>query len=772
MRRIGRLFGKKQNRNSRKTRTHQAKHWPQFTPRLESLEERRLLAVNVLASDVGAAIDGTQMEFTVPAGSGTHVLGLQVSSPDGSMNPAAPWIESVNGSIAPLYSANNMQGGTDGLLLAELGPGTYTVTIKTEGGTGGLCQLDVFLPGDMNDDGMISSQEYNQACAASVQNDGYWNSFTARYYRSLGIDLNVDQYDAGLDVNMDGRVDGFDMGYMSSNVGLAAIGNVTVDADIDDPAIEAGLEVDSGRSNIDGVTNELAIVGSVSDFSGVDTLTLSIDGGAAQDILGDVAADGTFTLSQERLEELNGSAILEDTEYELTFNAEDSSENTSSHVVTFTLDTVAPDQIDAPDLVDESDHGESNTDDITNEATPTFRMEAQSGDLVQLYITNSEGDLSEFIGEEIAASSVDITDEIGFSNGDWHFTAISIDLAGNASEQSDLLVVTFDRTDPVTPLFDLDAASDTDTVGDQRTSLASVTLVGTTEANVKTVLTVTDASGIPYTVQGVADVDGNFEFTGVPLAWNQNECTIVTTDVAGNTAERTVTITRNNAPSVVEWADKEITVNTRTTESLVSLVDPAMFFDMDFHNGIAEEKLTLSILSNDNEDLLTATLEDGGGLAAGFAQNYQLKIVLKSQIEGDTHIQIEARDETGAVVSTVFTVKVRAGAVDDSTETYENSTRDIDVTDNDPGGPGAVSITLFDATSDHGATITQVYHAGLGRDVLRYDPNGADELNALGLHDELIDTFTYTIEDPYGNESTATVTVLVKGDNDIPTADP
>ncbi|MBN2293610.1 MAG: tandem-95 repeat protein, partial [Pirellulales bacterium] len=762
MRRIGRLFGRKQNRKSGRTQNRQTKHWSKFSPILETLEERRLLAVNFLGSDVGEIVDGTQMEITVPAGSGTHLLGLQVCSPDGSMDPAVPWIENVNGSIAPIFSTDDMPGVTDSLFLAELGPGTYTVTIKTEHGTAGKCQLDVFLPGDMSGDGIISSAEYNQASAASVQTDGYWNSYTARYYRSLGIDLNVDQYHEGLDVNLDGCIDGFDMQHMYANLGRAGIGLVVVDADIN-PVIDAGLEVDSGRSDTDGVTNELAIIGSVDDPNGVKSFTVSIDGEPAQNILGDLAGDGSFRLSKDRLEELIGAAIVENTEYTLTFSAEDTLGHTSTYGdVKFTLDTVAPDKPAAPDLVAESDSGLNDDDDITNDATPTFRMEAETGDLVQLYITDIDGNINELVGEEIAASPVEISRQNDLAEGDWYFTTIYTDLAGNASEQSDLLKITLDTTGAEVSEFDLDEASDTETIGDQLTTLTLVTLTGTTEAEVKVALTVLNGSGTPYTAEVDSDGDGKFEFTDVPLAWNQNECTIVTTDTAGNEYESTLTITRNNAPTVVGQTD--LKVNNYILEHMISLVDPALFDDLDFEDG---DMLTLSIIPNTNTDLLTATLEDGGNAVDDYAQDYVLKLVLQPEMEGTATVTITAKDEVGQTAIAILNIQVVEGAMDDSAETDEGTPVTFDVAWNDYGGTAAVdTILLGSTTSTLGATITDN-----GDGTLTYNPSGAVDLDSIAVGETLEDTFTYTIEDQDGNRSgPATVTVTVSGVNDAPDA--
>src|SRR5690606_36965542 len=67
-------------------------------------------------------------------------------------------------------------------------------------------------------------------------------------------------------------------------------------------------------------------------------------------------------------------------------------------------------------------------------------------------------------------------------------------------------------------------------------------------------------------------------------------------------------------------------------------------------------------------------------------------------------------------------------------------------------GSGATGSVLFD----------------VGTQSLTYDPN--DQFNSLAVGDSATDSFTYTIEDSQGAQSTATVTVTVNGVNDAPTA--
>ncbi|MFG5379850.1 Ig-like domain-containing protein, partial [Yoonia sp. R2-816] len=75
----------------------------------------------------------------------------------------------------------------------------------------------------------------------------------------------------------------------------------------------------------------------------------------------------------------------------------------------------------------------------------------------------------------------------------------------------------------------------------------------------------------------------------------------------------------------------------------------------------------------------------------------------------------------------------------------------------------ALTVTAVSATSEHGATLT--LNTG---GTISYDPTGAAAVQALAEGQTLTDTFTYTVSDGHGGESTATVSVVVHGTNDAP----
>jgi RHS repeat-associated protein len=113
------------------------------------------------------------------------------------------------------------------------------------------------------------------------------------------------------------------------------------------------------------------------------------------------------------------------------------------------------------------------------------------------------------------------------------------DARGNPSAFD--LSFTLDTATPADPVFDLDPGSDSAPVGDQQTTFSTVTLAGTTEANVALLL---EGSGRTTT----ADATGHFTFTGVALTLGANPFTVRATDVAGNSRSHVTTITRLELP--------------------------------------------------------------------------------------------------------------------------------------------------------------------------------------------------------------------------------
>ncbi|MBR0673769.1 cadherin-like domain-containing protein [Neoroseomonas soli] len=102
-------------------------------------------------------------------------------------------------------------------------------------------------------------------------------------------------------------------------------------------------------------------------------------------------------------------------------------------------------------------------------------------------------------------------------------------------------------------------------------------------------------------------------------------------------------------------------------------------------------------------------------------------------------------------------------AANDSAFTDEDTRIDIAVlgNDSDPDGD-TLTVSLGSATSSLGAAISVNPDGSIS-----YDPSGSAKLGALNTDQEATDSFTYTITDPDGATSTATVEVTVGGITDV-----
>jgi len=114
------------------------------------------------------------------------------------------------------------------------------------------------------------------------------------------------------------------------------------------------------------------------------------------------------------------------------------------------------------------------------------------------------------------------------------------DSAGNTRDQA----FSINRqTSTLSASFGLNTASDTGNAGDQRTTMATVGLTGSTQANLTVEL-------VGRSQQTTSNGAGAFSFANVALNLGANDLTVRVRDTFGNTAERIVTIQRD--PTVPE----------------------------------------------------------------------------------------------------------------------------------------------------------------------------------------------------------------------------
>lgn len=110
---------------------------------------------------------------------------------------------------------------------------------------------------------------------------------------------------------------------------------------------------------------------------------------------------------------------------------------------TYTLDTSAPATPPTPVLATASDTGQSNSDRLTSDTTPTLSGTAESGSTVSVY------DGATLLGSVVATGGAWSYTTGTLAGGSHSFTVTATDTAGNVSAPSNPLAVTIDATAPV-----------------------------------------------------------------------------------------------------------------------------------------------------------------------------------------------------------------------------------------------------------------------------------------------------------------------------------
>ena len=292
------------------------------------------------------------------------------------------------------------------------------------------------------------------------------------------------------------------------------------------PAVNA-TSVSFGVTFSEGVTGVDATDFSV-DGSGVTGNISGITGAGSNFVVTVASVSGTGTLSVD----LNPSGTV------IADGAGNAISGGFTAGAIHTVDTEAPSAPSAPDLDASSDSGLSNTDNITNDNTPTFIGTAEANSTVTLLDNNVP------IGTGTANGSRSWTIIPGsvLSQGIHVVTATATDAAGNTSSASFSLTVTIDRSAPFAPSTpDLDAGSDTGSSStDNITSDNTPTFLGTVEAN-SIVTVISSVDGTLGTTIG--NGSGNWSYTPASaISEGPHEITVTATDLAGNTSNTSVAL--------------------------------------------------------------------------------------------------------------------------------------------------------------------------------------------------------------------------------------
>ncbi|WP_391856880.1 Ig-like domain-containing protein [Vibrio cidicii] len=272
---------------------------------------------------------------------------------------------------------------------------------------------------------VAASSSANGTCSASTGNDSF--QFTGSTLQSKTA-LTPGSY--SICVQSDDGTTTFQESFT-----ITVVDNVAPDAP-STPDLDAAS--DTGASNTDNITNDTTPTFSGTAESG-STVTLYSDqvGGGATSIGSTTATDGNWQITTD--------ALAAGVTHAITAKATDSANNvsSSSSALSVTIDTTAPSAPSTPDLAASSDTGTSNTDNLTNDTTPTFAGTGTTGDTVTL-VSNVDGT----IGSAVVSGGVwSITASSALTAGDHTITARATDTAGNTADSASL-AITVDTVSP------------------------------------------------------------------------------------------------------------------------------------------------------------------------------------------------------------------------------------------------------------------------------------------------------------------------------------
>lgn len=447
--------------------------------------------------------------------------------------------------------------------------------------------------------------------------------------------------------------------------------NLTFTLDSNSPLLNVALANDTGNSQSDKITKDSSITGNISDLSQIVTFKAGFDSTPTENfvnVLGTLQGNGSFAFNTNKIIEINGNNPLTEGQHTIKLIAADVAGNAANLDFTFTFDTTLP-LTPTVDLLASSDSGFSNSDNLTNDNTPTLGITAEAGSTVKLLrngieigqaATNSSG-LAEFTLETL-------------TDGTYNFTATATDAAGNTSNLSTPLTVNIDTTAPTLPQFNLDPAFDSVPVGDGVTTFETVTLIGQTEPDKQITLVETGT-------KTTSDQLGQFQLTNIALALGDNSFTVQAIDAAGNVSQNTSIIQRiplivNHPPTIENqiFAVDENRPNGTVLGTLVAndpdvgdtltygLVGTSSVFAINATNGqiTVIDTNQLNFESNPSFNL-TVQVTDGGGLNDTATLTINLNNVNEAPVVNDQIFAIDENRPNGTVVGTVAVSDPDAG---------------------------------------------------------------------------------------------------------------
>jgi hypothetical protein len=424
----------------------------------------------------------------------------------------------------------------------------------------------------------------------------------------------------------------------AGNVGPASAAvAVTIDtASVAPSALDLVAASDSGSSSADNWTNVTRPT--IAGKAEANAMVSLFDGTV---LVGTGQADASGNWQITVAEPFNDGA------HTLTAQATDLAGNVSakSAALTVSIDATPLAEPTALDLLAAADTGVSNTDNLSNLATPTIPGKASPGALIQMF----DGDV--LVGTSAADASTGAWSvaSAALADGVHALTARAIDVAGNISAPSAPLMVTIDRKAPAIvagPL--LDPSSDTGrSNSDGITADTTPTVSGITEAGATVVL----YDGTTAIGSAVADANGAWSINALARANGAHSLSYTATDAAGNVGASAALVVNVDlaapaAPTVLDLATADDS-GVSTTDNTTNVTLPAIA-------GKAEANAMVALY--DGATMVGSTLADASG-------NWQIRVT-EALADGVHTLTAKATDIAGntSAASTALSVRVDTAA--------------------------------------------------------------------------------------------------------------
>ena len=297
----------------------------------------------------------------------------------------------------------------------------------------------------------------------------------------------------------------------SSNLGIEIDTSTSVDRYLDAAS-------DTGSSHTDNLTNDTTPTIKGNGEPGAEVV-ITVNG--AEVGRGTVDAQGHYAITT--------SALPDGQQSILTITSTDAAGNTATTKLGVTVDTT---NSVSSDIIDASDTGKSQTDNITKDNTPTITGHTDAGSTVVI---------TDAAGHEVGRGTADAQGNYSITtsplqDGAQNLTVTSTDTAGNTATSQQAITV------DTSTIFsrELSAASDTGAShADNLTNDTTPTIIGQGEPGATIVISV----GGTEVGRGVVDASGHYSITTSALPEGMNVLDMTQTDVAGNTYSSQLGIT-------------------------------------------------------------------------------------------------------------------------------------------------------------------------------------------------------------------------------------